>query len=90
MVEDDRLAGPAGSERPGPEPPVRIKVSWCKACGLCVAYCDRGVLALEQGRPQAVHAERCGRCLRCEEICPDFAIQVLPADSGGAAEEAGG
>jgi 2-oxoglutarate ferredoxin oxidoreductase subunit delta len=61
---------------PGPDPVVRIRVSWCKGCGLCVEYCSRGVLEIQGASSKAVHAERCTRCLQCEAICPDFAIKV--------------
>jgi NAD-dependent dihydropyrimidine dehydrogenase PreA subunit len=39
--------------------------------------------------PRVVAAEKCTRCLQCEAICPDFAIQVvdLPVEVGtGSAE----
>jgi 2-oxoglutarate ferredoxin oxidoreductase subunit delta len=57
-------------------PVIEVKVSWCKGCGLCVEYCNRDVLKMEGVLPQVVHAERCTRCLQCEVICPDFAIEV--------------
>ncbi|MBI4318569.1 MAG: 4Fe-4S binding protein [Chloroflexi bacterium] len=58
-------------------PVVAINLDWCKGCGLCVNICARKVLAeLEDGSATVVAAERCTRCLLCEFICPDFAIQV--------------
>jgi 2-oxoglutarate ferredoxin oxidoreductase subunit delta len=57
-------------------PVIEVKVSWCKGCGLCVEYCNRDVLEMHGVVPQVVHAERCSRCLQCEAICPDFAIEV--------------
>jgi 2-oxoglutarate ferredoxin oxidoreductase subunit delta len=59
-----------------PIPVIEVKVSWCKGCGLCVEYCNRDVLRMDGVLPQVVHAERCTRCLQCEAICPDFAIEV--------------
>ncbi len=69
-------------------PPIEVKVSWCKGCGLCVEYCNRGVLEMNGVLPSVVHAERCTRCLQCEAICPDFAIEVKdPPDTTGASED---
>jgi 2-oxoglutarate ferredoxin oxidoreductase subunit delta len=61
-------------------PEIRLKVSWCKGCGLCVDYCNRGVLEMDGVLPRVVAAERCSRCLQCEAICPDFAISVDDVD----------
>src|SRR5262245_22770354 len=43
---------------------VKVKVSWCKGCGLCVAYCNRGVLEMKGVLPAVLHAEKCSRCLQ--------------------------
>jgi 2-oxoglutarate ferredoxin oxidoreductase subunit delta len=56
---------------------IQIKVSWCKGCGLCVDYCKRGVIEMKDALPSVVAAEKCSRCLQCEAICPDFAIEVV-------------
>jgi len=64
-------------------PEIRIKVSWCKGCGLCVDYCKSDVLVMDGVVPKVVQAERCNRCLQCEVICPDFAIEVGEAEGGG-------
>jgi 2-oxoglutarate ferredoxin oxidoreductase subunit delta len=61
---------------------IQIKVSWCKGCGLCVDYCNRGVLEMRDGLPVVLQAEKCSRCLMCEVICPDFAITVSDAGAG--------
>ncbi len=62
--------------RARPVPVIRVKVSWCKGCGLCVEYCNRGVLQMDGVVPKVVAAEQCTRCMQCEAICPDFAIEV--------------
>jgi 2-oxoglutarate ferredoxin oxidoreductase subunit delta len=68
-------------------PRIQIRVSWCKGCGLCVDYCNRGVLEMEDTLPRVVDAAKCSRCLLCEAICPDFAITVedppAPGEEGG-------
>ena len=63
-------------------PVIEVKVSWCKGCGLCVEYCNRDVLEMRGVLPQVVHAERCTRCLQCEAVCPDFAIEVKEGTPG--------
>jgi 2-oxoglutarate ferredoxin oxidoreductase subunit delta len=68
-----------------PAPRIEIRISWCKGCGLCVAACNRDVLAMDGALPKVVQAERCTRCMLCEAMCPDFALQVLEAGPGGAA-----
>jgi 2-oxoglutarate ferredoxin oxidoreductase subunit delta len=69
-------------------PEIQVRVSWCKGCGLCVDYCNRGVLVMKEELPVVVAAEKCTRCMLCEAICPDFAIAVVdgPAATGGAIE----
>lgn len=72
---------PSKPDRPAPE--IRIHLSWCKSCGLCVDYCSRGVLEMREGVPEVIRADRCTRCLQCEAICPDFAIEVADAEEPG-------
>jgi 2-oxoglutarate ferredoxin oxidoreductase subunit delta len=73
---------------PEAAPEIQIKASWCKGCGLCVEYCNRGVLEMADALPRVVDARRCSRCLLCEAICPDFAITVTDREAGsGAGEE---
>lgn len=67
-------------------PRVDVRVSWCKSCGLCVDYCTRGVLEMRDGVPQVVAAEKCTKCLQCEAICPDFAIEVKDGERAGGGE----
>lgn len=56
---------------------VTIYRSWCKGCGICVAFCPKEVYAEWKGeRPEVVHPERCTGCQQCVLHCPDFAIRV--------------
>ena len=66
---------PARRKKAPPE--IKIRVSWCKGCGLCVYYCKPDVIAMNGAVPHVVAAEKCTRCLQCEVICPDFAIKVV-------------
>ena len=56
---------------------VSIYKGWCKKCGICVAFCPRGVLALgDDGFPTVKNPDACTACGWCELRCPDFAIMV--------------
>ena len=66
---------------------IVVKVSWCKGCGLCVDYCTSGAIQMQGTLPAVVAAEKCTRCLQCEAICPDFAIEIDPPGHDDAAEE---
>jgi 2-oxoglutarate ferredoxin oxidoreductase subunit delta len=76
--EPDRPAR-AKSKTP---PAIEIKVSWCKGCGLCVDYCNMGVLEMNGTLPKVVKLEKCTRCMQCEVVCPDFAIRVTDRPQG--------
>jgi len=62
---------------------IHIHKSWCKACGICTAFCPEEALALdEHGYPYIIHPEKCTRCGICESLCPDFAIDLCYDDEG--------
>ena len=62
---------------------IDIYRAWCKACGICVAFCPAKVFAREEdGYPQVVHPEACTGCGWCEIHCPDFAIMVRERKTG--------
>ena len=48
--------------------------SWCKGCGICAAFCPRGVLKIIDDKVSVVNEENCIRCGQCELRCPDYAI----------------
>ncbi len=56
---------------------IEIDRTRCKECSLCVDFCNRGVLALENGFPVVVQLDRCNVCEICELMCPDFAINIV-------------
>lgn len=56
---------------------VRVYMDWCKKCGICVAFCPRKALELdEDGYPHLNGNQNCDGCGLCELRCPDFAIVV--------------
>ena len=60
---------------------VALKEAWCKACGICIAFCPRQALtARADGKPEW-NSELCVRCSLCELRCPDFAIYLEEVDS---------
>ena len=50
---------------------------WCKACGICIAFCPKEVYSrAEDGKPVIERPDDCIGCLFCEIHCPDFAITI--------------
>jgi 2-oxoglutarate ferredoxin oxidoreductase subunit delta len=50
---------------------------WCKACGICIAFCPKNVFTPDQtGKPVISRADACSGCRFCELHCPDFAITI--------------
>ena len=55
----------------------KIYRDWCKACGLCIAFCPTDVYEREEGgKPVVVRPDDCIGCRFCELHCPDFAITI--------------
>jgi len=60
---------------------ISIKLARCKGCGICAAFCPKGVLEVsELGKIQVVNGEACIACGQCELRCPDYAIFVDKPD----------
>ena len=56
---------------------ININAEWCKGCGICVAFCPKNVLELNQrDKSEAARMEDCIACMMCELRCPDLAIEV--------------
>lgn len=55
---------------------VIINREWCKGCGICVAFCPKKVLALDDEKAVVVNPEECNACGLCQLRCPDVAVEV--------------
>ncbi len=56
---------------------IEINDSWCKGCAICVEFCPKDVLRMtSMDKVEVEVLEACTKCLRCEQLCPDFAIVV--------------
>ena len=68
-----------------------INRDWCKGCGICVAFCPKQVLELdEQDKAVAARPEDCIACKLCELRCPDLAIEIITESEAGEAASATG
>ena len=54
---------------------------WCKGCGICVAFCPKRVLELdEKDKVVAMRPIDCIACRMCELRCPDLAIEIITTE----------
>ena len=64
-----------------PKPKLKehiINTEWCKGCGICVHFCPKDVLGLDEREKVFVKdATACICCKMCELRCPDLAIEVI-------------
>lgn len=56
---------------------LKINQEWCKGCGVCVAFCRKEALFLNENGKVDRHADKCITCGVCETFCPDFAIVLI-------------
>ncbi len=61
-----------------PKKKVVINREWCKGCEICVAFCPKQVLEMDDfGKACWEHPEKCINCGLCELRCPDLAIELV-------------
>ena len=53
-----------------------LNTAWCKGCGICVEFCPKHALTLQQGKVAMVKDAQCVLCGQCELRCPDYAIFI--------------
>jgi 2-oxoglutarate ferredoxin oxidoreductase subunit delta len=54
-----------------------ISREWCKGCGICVEFCPKGALAMDEiEKARLIHPKKCNSCGMCELRCPDLAIEL--------------
>ncbi|HAK05597.1 MAG TPA: ferredoxin [Firmicutes bacterium] len=58
------------------EKELKINPSWCKGCGICVAFCPKDTLEMVDGVVRLKEPSDCIMCGICEQRCPDYAIYV--------------
>ena len=57
---------------------LKINREWCKGCGICVTFCPKEVLSLDDREKATVdRPEECICCRLCELRCPDLAIELI-------------
>lgn len=56
---------------------LSINREWCKGCGICVEFCPKDALAIdEMDKAELAYPEKCDSCGMCELRCPDLAIEL--------------
>ncbi|RPI78039.1 MAG: 4Fe-4S dicluster domain-containing protein [Desulfobacteraceae bacterium] len=57
---------------------IEINRDLCKGCGICVAFCPKKVLELNEYEKSVVkNPDQCIYCGLCEQRCPDLAIEII-------------
>jgi indolepyruvate ferredoxin oxidoreductase, beta subunit len=58
-------------------PDIEIRETWCKGCEICVVVCPQNCLKMNDAKKAFVaDASSCIRCMLCEWLCPDLAVNV--------------
>jgi len=47
-----------------------------------VEICPKNVLVMDRFKAAVAHLDACIECGRCEDICPDFCLEVIIEDKG--------
>ncbi|HEX2950292.1 MAG TPA: ferredoxin family protein [Armatimonadota bacterium] len=64
-------------------PYIKINRETCKACTLCIEFCPRDCIVLDEEMNSRGHhpakfigTDRCTGCRMCATMCPDVCIEV--------------
>jgi 2-oxoglutarate ferredoxin oxidoreductase subunit delta len=61
---------------------LEINRDLCKGCGICVAFCPKEVLELDEHEKAVIRRlDDCNACGMCELRCPDIAVEVKKAEN---------
>lgn len=55
---------------------LHVEENLCKGCGICVTFCPKNVLIIENDVVAIKNREDCIQCGQCELRCPDYAIYL--------------
>jgi 2-oxoglutarate ferredoxin oxidoreductase subunit delta len=87
-AEGETEAASEAPKKPAKSYEIDIFRGWCKACGICAAFCPKHCITLdENGSPVVEDSASCSGCGWCEIHCPDFAISVRQTKPQGAIGE---
>ena len=82
-------AGAGTTPKPG-KPKKRYQPfiirAWCKNCGICEAFCPKGVFRRDDTGAHVEKPEECIGCRFCEMHCPDLAVSVQERDAAPGGE----
>ena len=57
-----------------------VNLDWCKGCGICAAFCPKGVLEIKKEKVVIKDISSCILCGQCELRCPDYAIYLKESE----------
>ena len=58
-----------------------VNLDWCKGCGICAAFCPKGVLEIKKEKVVIKDISSCILCGQCELRCPDYAIYLKESEN---------
>ncbi len=55
---------------------LKVRKELCKGCRICVEFCPKNVLEIEDDKVKIKDINKCIQCGLCELRCPDYAIYL--------------